>query len=70
MYYNDFVIILAAKIVLVNCAIESNKELQIYERLPIEKERGCLKIRGSPEKERTANNGSRLCTRVGCRHII
>jgi hypothetical protein len=37
MYYNDFVIILAAKIVLVNCAIESNKELQIYERLPIKR---------------------------------
>lgn len=35
MYYNDFVIILAAKNVLVNCAIESNKKLQIYERLPI-----------------------------------
>ena len=38
-------------------------------RLPTESW-GCLKIGGSPEKKRTANNGSRLCTRVGCRHII
>ena len=46
MYYNDFVIILAAKIVLVNCAIESNKKLQIYERLPIEKETPHVSVRG------------------------
>ena len=50
----------------------SNRVCELSERSREEEisGRGCLKIRGSPEKKRTANNGSRLCTRVGCRHII